>query len=117
MKPLQILLSIFLSAGAIQGMVYGFSLLLKSSKNKVAHKFLAAILLFFSYRLVVEICKLFGYGFYDFWYHIFTQLSIFLFLIIFLKYRSKLKGILTRMLFQSQYENFRVNFFINFDVF
>jgi AraC-like DNA-binding protein len=73
MKTLDIFLSILLSAGAIQGVIYGFILIKKSFKNISANRFLAIFLFFFAYRLIVEICKLFGYGFYDFWYHIFIE--------------------------------------------
>tara|TARA_R110002126_G_C10490437_1_gene503713 strand:- start:21328 stop:22440 length:1113 start_codon:yes stop_codon:yes gene_type:complete len=75
MKPYEIFLIILLSAGAIQGFIYGFILLQKKSKTKTVNRFLATILLFFSYRLLVEISKLFGIGFYDFWYHIFIEFN------------------------------------------
>lgn len=75
MNTLEILLTILLSAGAIQGIIYGFILFKKTSKNKIANGFLATILLFFSYRLFVEISKLFGFGFYDFWYHLFIEFN------------------------------------------
>lgn len=75
MKTIDIFLTMLLSAGALQGLIYGFILLKKTTKNKIANRFLATILLFFSYRLIVEICKLFGYGFYDFWYHIFIEFN------------------------------------------
>lgn len=75
MKPIDSFLLVLLATGAIQGLIYGFILLTKNSKNKKAHLFLTAILIFFSYRLIVEIFKLFGYGFYDFWYHIFIEFN------------------------------------------
>ncbi|WP_334056709.1 helix-turn-helix domain-containing protein [Polaribacter sp. P097] len=75
MKPVDSFLLILLAAGAIQGLIYGFILLKKNAKNKSANLFLATILFFFSYRLIVEICKLFGYGFYDFWYHVFIEFN------------------------------------------
>lgn len=75
MKPLETLLAILLAVGATQGIIYGFVLLQKKAKTKSANLFLAAILFFFSYRLIVEICKLFGYGFYDFWYHLFIEFN------------------------------------------
>jgi AraC-like DNA-binding protein len=74
-KPVEIFLAIVLSIGAMQGIVYGFILLRKSAVNQTANRFLAAILLFFSYRLIVEILKLFGIGFYDFWYHILLEFN------------------------------------------
>lgn len=73
MKPLEILLAVVLSVGAIQGVVYGVILWRNRTTNNVANKFLATILFFFSYRLLVEILKVFGVGFYDFWYHIFLE--------------------------------------------
>lgn len=75
MKTLEIFLAILLSIGAIQGIIYGFILLKKTNKSKIANLFLASILLFFSYRLLVEISKLFGIGFYDVWYHVFLEFN------------------------------------------
>ena len=75
MKSLELFLTILLSIGATQGIVYGVILVKKNAKNSIANRFLAAILFFFSYRLIVEICKLFGYGFFDFWYHIFIEFN------------------------------------------
>ena len=69
MKPLEVLLTVLLGIGAIQGLVCGIILWNNNSQNRTANKFLAAILFFFSYRLIVEILKLFNIGFYDFWYH------------------------------------------------
>lgn len=69
MKPLEVLLTVLLCIGAIQGLIYGIILWRNKSQNSIAHKFLAAILFFFSYRLLVEILTLFNIGFYDFWYH------------------------------------------------
>ena len=75
MEPLQILLVVLLSIGAIQGIVYGIILWLHNGQNKTANRFLATILFFFSYRLIVEILKLFYIGFYDFWYHILLEFN------------------------------------------
>lgn len=75
MKLTQIILIVLLSIGAIQGIVYGITLWLKKGINKTANRFLAAILFFFSYRLIVEILKLFYIGFYDFWYHILLEFN------------------------------------------
>lgn len=75
MKTIDIFLTMLLSAGALQGLIYGFILLKKATTNRAANSFLATILFFFSYRLIVEICKIFGYGFYDFWYHIFIEFN------------------------------------------
>jgi len=59
--------------GAIQGFVYGVILWRRKNLNVIANRFLAAILFFFSYRLFVEVLKLFGVGFYDVWYHLFLE--------------------------------------------
>lgn len=75
MEPLKILLVVLLSIGAIQGIVYGIILWLYKGQNKVANRFLATILFFFSYRLIVEVLKLFYIGFYDFWYHILLEFN------------------------------------------
>lgn len=74
MKSLDIL-AILLSIGAVQGVVYGGILFWKSPVNKTANRFLATILFFFSYRLLVEILKVFGIGFYDLWYHILIEFN------------------------------------------
>lgn len=73
MSVLQILLIVLLSLGALQGILYGLILILGKNANKKANSILGVILLFFSYRLVVEILQLFGLGYYDTWYHIFLE--------------------------------------------
>ena len=73
MKPLEIVLVILLCVGGIQGVVYGIILWRRSNLNTTANRFLSAILFFFSYRLFVEVLRLFGIGFYDFWYHLFLE--------------------------------------------
>lgn len=73
MKSLEIVLAIVLSIGAVQGVVYGCVLCVNNKGNKLANRFLATILFFFSYRLFVEVIKLFGVGFYDFWYHVLLE--------------------------------------------
>ncbi|MFP4845074.1 helix-turn-helix domain-containing protein [Winogradskyella sp. PE311] len=73
MKPLEIFLVILLSIGAIQGIIYGFILWRNKNINQTANKFLAVILWFFAYRLLVEVLKLFGVGYYDTWYHILLE--------------------------------------------
>jgi hypothetical protein len=73
MKPLELLLVILLSIGAIQGIIYGIILWRNKGQNSIANNFLATILFFFSYRLIVEILKLFGIGYYDFFYHILLE--------------------------------------------
>jgi len=69
MKRLELLLVILLTLGAVQGSVYGFILWRKNSINTLANRFIATILFFFSYLLIVELLKFFDIGFYDTWYH------------------------------------------------
>lgn len=64
---------ILLSIGALQGIIYGIILWRYDAINKTANKFLAAILFFFAYRLFVEVLKLFGIGYYDFFYHVLLE--------------------------------------------
>ena len=73
MKPIELFLVILLSIGAIQGAIYGIILWRNKGHNSIANNFLATILFFFSYRLIVEILKLFGIGYYDFFYHILLE--------------------------------------------
>jgi AraC-like DNA-binding protein len=73
MKPLEIFFIVLLSIGAFQGVIYGIILWRNKVENKIANRFLATILFFFSYRLGVEILKIFGIGFYDFFYHILLE--------------------------------------------
>ncbi len=75
MKLLEIILVILLCVGGIQGFVYGIILWNRNNLNTSANRFLAAILFFFSYRLFVEVLKLFGIGFYDIWYHLFLEFN------------------------------------------
>ncbi|MEP0262493.1 helix-turn-helix domain-containing protein [Dokdonia sp.] len=73
MKSVDLILIILLSIGAFQGIIYGAILCQKKSMHFYANRFLAAILFFFSYRLIVETCKVFGYLRYDFWYQILLE--------------------------------------------
>lgn len=75
MKPLENIFAILLAIGAIQGIIYGFILIRKNTPNKLANKFLSTILFFFSYRLIVELLKLFGIGYYDIFYHFFLEFN------------------------------------------
>lgn len=75
METKDVLLTILLSIGAIQGIVYGISLWGTTTIHKFANRFLAAILFFFSYRLIVEIFHFFGLGRYDTWYYLFLELN------------------------------------------
>ena len=61
--------------GAVQGIVYGFILLKSTQHNKIANRFLAVILFFLSYRLLVQTIRLFGLGHYDGWYYVMVDMS------------------------------------------
>ncbi|MEP2936036.1 MAG: helix-turn-helix domain-containing protein [Gilvibacter sp.] len=67
------LLVILLCVGALQGIIYGSILWRNQGRHRLANRFLAAILFFFSYRLIVETLKIFGLGRYDTWYHILLE--------------------------------------------
>jgi AraC-like DNA-binding protein len=73
MKPLELIFATLLAVGALQGLVYAVILWRAKGNNNSANTFLATILLFFSYRLIVELLKLFGLGNYDVFYHIFLE--------------------------------------------
>ncbi|WP_299678233.1 AraC family transcriptional regulator [uncultured Dokdonia sp.] len=73
MKSIEYILIVLLSVGAFQGIVYGIILSQKRGMHFYANRFLAAILFFFSYRLLVETSKIFGYGRYDFWYQVLLE--------------------------------------------
>ncbi|WP_027394940.1 helix-turn-helix domain-containing protein [Aquimarina latercula] len=73
METLEILLVILLCIGAIQGIIFGIILWQKHGVHYLANRFLATILFFFSYRLIVETLNIFGLGRYDFWYHILLE--------------------------------------------
>lgn len=64
-----ILIVVLLCIGAVQGIVYGIMLLWNKGENRIANQLLATILFFFSYRLIVQILRLFKLGYYDTWYH------------------------------------------------
>lgn len=75
METPNIIIIILLSLGAIQGLVYGVILLKSTAKNKVANRLLATLLLLLSYRLIIQIMRLFGLGYYDIWYYVMLDLS------------------------------------------
>lgn len=75
MKITSIITILILSIGAIQGIVYGIILFKSTKYNKIANKILAAILFLLSYRLIIQIMRLFGLGYYDSWYYIMIDLS------------------------------------------
>ena len=64
-----VLLVVLLAVGALQGIIFGSVLWRTTTIHKTANRFLAAILFFFSYRLIVEILHFFGLGRFDTWYY------------------------------------------------
>ena len=70
-----ILIIILLAIGSIQGLIYGFILFKSTTYNKQANRILAIILLLLSYRLTIQIMRLFGLGYYDSWYYIMIDIS------------------------------------------
>ena len=70
-----VLLVVLLVIGALQGIIYGTILWRTQTIHKLANRFLAAILFFFSYRLLVETLYFFGLGRYDTWYYFLSELN------------------------------------------
>ncbi|MEM9821008.1 MAG: helix-turn-helix transcriptional regulator [Bacteroidota bacterium] len=70
-----VIILILLSIGFIQGIVYGTILFRSTQYNKIANRVLAIILFLLSYRLWVQIMRLFGLGYYDGWYYVMIDLS------------------------------------------
>lgn len=75
MEISKIIIILLLSMGSIQGIVYSFILFKSFDYNKIANRILATILILLSYRLLVQIMRLFGLGYYDEWYYIMIDLS------------------------------------------
>ena len=69
------ILVVILALGSVQGITYGIILLNSRKGNLVANRILAAMLFFFSYRLLVQILRLFGVGYYDTWYYFMLDYS------------------------------------------
>jgi AraC-like DNA-binding protein len=69
------LIAILLSLGAVQGLVYGMRLLRKEESPKTANQLLACILFFLSYRLLIQVLRLFDLGHYDTWYYFMIDMS------------------------------------------
>lgn len=69
------LIAILLSLGAVQGLVYGVRLLRKKEHPKTANQLLAGILFFLSYRLLIQVLRLFDLGRYDTWYYFMIDMS------------------------------------------
>ncbi len=63
-----IVIILLLAIGSIQGLIYGFILFRSTTQNKLANRILAIILFLLSYRLSIQIMRLFGLGYYDSWY-------------------------------------------------
>ncbi len=62
--------------GATQGIVLGISLITSSTQKKLANRFLAAILFFFAYRLIVEALRSLGVvGVHSWTYHVFLEFN------------------------------------------
>ncbi len=70
-----IVIILLLAIGSIQGLIYGFILIKSNKYNTLANRILATILLLLSYRLSVQIMRLFGLGYYDSWYYIMIDIS------------------------------------------
>ncbi len=75
MEISRIIIIILLSIGSIQGLIYGFILFKSITNNKLANRILAIILILLSYRLSIQIMRLFGLGYYDSWYYIMIDIS------------------------------------------
>ena len=75
MDTLTTLIIILLSAGAIQGLIFGLILLKSTTRNTVANRLLAILLILLAYRLLVQTMRLFGLGYYDGWYYVMLDLS------------------------------------------
>ena len=75
MELSNIIIILLLAIGAIQGIVYGLILSKSSTFNKTANRILSVILFLLSYRLIVQIMRLFGIGYYDAWYYVMIDLS------------------------------------------
>lgn len=70
-----IIIIVLLSIGSIQGLIYGFILWRSTTHNKLANRVLAIILFLLSYRLTIQILRLFGLGYYDSWYYVMIDIS------------------------------------------
>ena len=75
MEIAKILVILLLAIGSIQGLVYGIILFKSKVQNKLANRILAIILFLFSYRLTIQIMRLFGLGYYDSWYYLMIDIS------------------------------------------
>ena len=70
-----IFIILLLAIGSIQGLIYGIILLKSTKYNRLANRILAIILFLLSYRLAIQIMRLFGIGYYDSWYYAMIDIS------------------------------------------
>lgn len=70
-----IIILIILTIGAVQGVVFSIILFKSTDYNKTANRILATILMLLSYRLLIQVLRLFGLGHYDGWYYVMIDLS------------------------------------------
>lgn len=75
MDTFSILTVILYAIGAFQGVVFGVILLRSTRHNRRANRWLAILLFLLSYRLIIQIMRLFGIGYYDTWYYFMLDLS------------------------------------------
>jgi len=66
---------LLLAVGAVQGVIFGSILFRSTTPNRIANRILATILFLLSYRLLVQILRLFGLGYYDSWYYVMLDIS------------------------------------------
>ncbi len=75
MDALTSILVIILCIGLTQGVVFAAILWKKSSKEYLANKFKAILLIVASYELLNQVLRLFDIGYYDTWYHLTLDLE------------------------------------------
>lgn len=75
MSTLTTVLAIILCIGLTQGVVFAAILWNKSDEGRIANKYKAILLLVLSYGLLNQVMRLFGIGYYDWWYHITLDLN------------------------------------------
>ncbi|MEM6686556.1 MAG: helix-turn-helix transcriptional regulator [Bacteroidota bacterium] len=75
METSTVFIVLLLAVGALQGVIFGSILFRSTTHNKLANRILATILFLLSYRLFVQILRLFGLGYYDSWYYVMLDLS------------------------------------------
>lgn len=75
METISVILIIIMSVGAIQGLTFGTILFRNSGAYSLSNRILAVLLYLLSYRLLVQILRLFGLGYYDSWYYFMLDLS------------------------------------------